>query len=222
MAVIAGARREWDASILEQVPDQRSPGPRRTHATDAGAVRFDPAGPSLAVVHLTLGSSRRAPIEPLGDTLGIVERPVILTWSGSRADRGPGYASAGLARCCTQRARRRRVRRGVDTAPQPRTATAARAGGLPPRRRDRGRCRGRRRPAAGVAAATSLGRLENVTSAQAAPPAPRPRSPAICQTVTPVRRSSRPPPRRAAGARRGRLGPRRRPNTTTRHRRTWP
>src|SRR4028118_502718 len=44
VAEIAGVRREWEASVLEQVPDQKVAWAATAGATNAGAVRFVPAG----------------------------------------------------------------------------------------------------------------------------------------------------------------------------------
>ena len=41
VAQIAGVRREWDAAIVEQVPDEKVAWAATTGATNAGAVFFD-------------------------------------------------------------------------------------------------------------------------------------------------------------------------------------
>ena len=76
VAEIAGVRREWDASILEQVPDQRIAWAATSGATNAGAVRFEPAGAASTIVHLTLEYEPEGVVEQAGDKLGIVERQV--------------------------------------------------------------------------------------------------------------------------------------------------
>jgi carbon monoxide dehydrogenase subunit G len=76
VAEIAGVRREWEASILEQVPDQKIAWAATAGATNAGAVRFAPAGPTATVVSLTLEYEPEGVIEQVGDKLGIVERQV--------------------------------------------------------------------------------------------------------------------------------------------------
>jgi hypothetical protein len=76
VAQIAGVRREWEATILEQVPDTRIAWAATSGATNAGAVRFEPAGPGSTVVHLTLEYEPEGLVERVGDTLGIVERQV--------------------------------------------------------------------------------------------------------------------------------------------------
>src|SRR3954449_13249816 len=53
VAEIAGVRREWESSILEQVPDTKIAWAATSGATNAGAVRFEPAGPSSTLVYLS-------------------------------------------------------------------------------------------------------------------------------------------------------------------------
>ena len=76
VAEIAGVRREWEAAILEQVPDQKVAWAATSGATNAGAVRFEPAGPASTVVSLTLEYEPEGVVEQVGDKLGIVERQV--------------------------------------------------------------------------------------------------------------------------------------------------
>ncbi|MGY1632968.1 SRPBCC family protein [Geodermatophilus sp. SYSU D01186] len=76
VAEIAGVRREWEAAILEQEPDTRIAWAATSGATNAGAVRFEAAGPNATVVHLTLEYEPEGVVERVGDALGIVERQV--------------------------------------------------------------------------------------------------------------------------------------------------
>ncbi|MCZ2809940.1 SRPBCC family protein [Modestobacter sp. VKM Ac-2979] len=76
VAEIAGVKREWDAAILEQVPDQKIAWAATGGATNAGAVRFEPAGPASTIVHLTLEYEPEGVVEQAGDKLGIVGRQV--------------------------------------------------------------------------------------------------------------------------------------------------
>jgi carbon monoxide dehydrogenase subunit G len=76
VAEIAGVRREWEASILEQVPDQKVAWAATSGATNAGAVRFEPAGADSTVVYLSLEYEPEGLVEQVGDKLGIVERQV--------------------------------------------------------------------------------------------------------------------------------------------------
>lgn len=76
VAEIAGVRREWDAAILEQEPDRKVAWAATGGATNAGAVRFEAAGPSSTIVYLTLEYEPEGAVEQVGDKLGIVERQV--------------------------------------------------------------------------------------------------------------------------------------------------
>ena len=75
-AEIAGVRREWEASVLEQVPDSKVAWAATSGATNAGAVRFEADGPDATTVHLTLEYEPEGLVEQAGDKLGVVERQV--------------------------------------------------------------------------------------------------------------------------------------------------
>ena len=74
VAEIAGVRREWDAEILEQVPDEKVAWAAISGATNAGAVHFAPAGPDRTVLTLHLEYEPEGLVESAGDALGIIER----------------------------------------------------------------------------------------------------------------------------------------------------
>jgi carbon monoxide dehydrogenase subunit G len=74
VAEIGGVRREWDAAVLEQVPDQKVAWAATSGATNAGAVRFQPAGPNSTIVYLELEYEPEGLVEQVGDKLGIVGR----------------------------------------------------------------------------------------------------------------------------------------------------
>jgi uncharacterized membrane protein len=74
VAEIAGVKREWDAAILEQVPDEKIAWAATEGATNAGTVQFSPAGPDRTVVTLTLEYEPEGLVEKAGDQLNIVER----------------------------------------------------------------------------------------------------------------------------------------------------
>jgi hypothetical protein len=74
VAEIAGVRREWEAAILEQIPDQKIAWAATEGATNAGAVRFEPAGLTSTIVHLSLEYEPEGLVEQAGDKLGIVGR----------------------------------------------------------------------------------------------------------------------------------------------------
>src|SRR5215207_1797656 len=73
VAEIAGVRRQWQAKILEQVPDQRIAWAATEGATNAGAVDFEDVGGGQTRVHLTLEYEPEGLIEKVGDKLNIVE-----------------------------------------------------------------------------------------------------------------------------------------------------
>ncbi|MGY1822796.1 SRPBCC family protein [Geodermatophilus sp. SYSU D00079] len=119
VAEIAGVRREWEASVLEQVPDQKVAWAATSGATNAGAVRFEAAGPNATVVHLTLEYEPEGVVEQVGDELGVVERQVRSdlerfkalvedegyptgVWRGS-VDAGAGVGTPGVADAAASR-----------------------------------------------------------------------------------------------------------------------
>src|SRR5690242_11891535 len=74
VAEIAGVRRQWQARILEQVPDQKVAWAATEGATNAGAVTFEDVGGGQTSVSLFLEYEPEGLVEKAGDTLNIVER----------------------------------------------------------------------------------------------------------------------------------------------------
>ncbi len=74
VAEIAGVKREWDAVIVEQVPDQKVAWAATEGATNAGAVYFAPAGESQTTVTLSLEYEPEGLVEKVGDRFDIVEK----------------------------------------------------------------------------------------------------------------------------------------------------
>src|SRR5215212_9599242 len=74
VAEIGGVKREWDATILEQVPNEKIAWAATEGATNAGAVYFAPAGPEKTTVSLHLEYEPEGAVEKAGDAAGIVER----------------------------------------------------------------------------------------------------------------------------------------------------
>ena len=96
VAEIAGVRREWEATIIEQVPDQKIAWAAKEGATNAGAVRFQPIGPGSTEVHLSLEYEPEGLVEKVGDKLGIVERQVESDLERFKAlVESEGYATGG-------------------------------------------------------------------------------------------------------------------------------
>jgi uncharacterized membrane protein len=74
IAQIAGVKREWDAAILEQIPDRKVAWAATTGTTNAGAVYFEPLGPDRTGVRLVLEYDPEGFVEKVGDWLNIVSR----------------------------------------------------------------------------------------------------------------------------------------------------
>jgi carbon monoxide dehydrogenase subunit G len=73
VAEIAGVRRQWQARIVEQIPDQKVAWAATEGATNAGAVSFSDAGGGQTSVHLSLEYEPEGLVEKVGDKLNIVE-----------------------------------------------------------------------------------------------------------------------------------------------------
>jgi hemerythrin superfamily protein/carbon monoxide dehydrogenase subunit G len=74
VAEIAGVRRQWVATVLEQVPDEKVAWAATEGATNAGAVAFEPVGTARTRVTLSLDYEPEGIVEKAGDALNIVER----------------------------------------------------------------------------------------------------------------------------------------------------
>ena len=76
VAEIGGVKREWEARILEQIPNEKVAWAATEGATNAGAVYFAPAGAGQTNVRLELEYEPEGLVETVGDKLGVVERRV--------------------------------------------------------------------------------------------------------------------------------------------------
>jgi uncharacterized membrane protein len=74
VADIAGVRREWDAKITEQHPDERIAWQATSGAENAGAVTFHRLAPASTKVMLQLEFDPEGFVEQAGDALGFVRR----------------------------------------------------------------------------------------------------------------------------------------------------
>src|SRR3954463_1651268 len=74
VAEIAGVRRQWIATVLEQVPNRKVAWAAAEGATNAGAVTFETVGGSRTRVTLSLDYEPEGVVEKVGDALNIVER----------------------------------------------------------------------------------------------------------------------------------------------------
>ena len=76
-AEIWGKDKEWDAEIVEQVPDQRIAWRSTTpDAPNAGMVRFEPLSADRTRVRLTMDYEPQGAVENLGDALGVLSARV--------------------------------------------------------------------------------------------------------------------------------------------------
>ena len=74
VAEIAGVRRQWEARILEQVPDHKVAWAASEGATNAGVVTFEDVGGDQTKVTLVLEYEPEGLVEKVGDSLGVIER----------------------------------------------------------------------------------------------------------------------------------------------------
>jgi Polyketide cyclase / dehydrase and lipid transport len=74
VAEIAGVKRQWDATILEQRPDEKVAWAADEGATNAGAVYFTPVGAGQTLVRLELEFEPEGLVEKVGDALNVVGR----------------------------------------------------------------------------------------------------------------------------------------------------
>ena len=74
VAEIAGVKRQWEAKILEQVPDRKVAWAATSGATNAGEVRFEDVGGGQTSVRLFLEYEPEGLVEKVGDKLNIVEK----------------------------------------------------------------------------------------------------------------------------------------------------
>ncbi len=74
VAKVAGVKREWDAEITEQHPDQRVAWKATTGTRNAGVVTFHRLADSTTRVMLQLDVEPEGAVEKAGDALGFVNR----------------------------------------------------------------------------------------------------------------------------------------------------
>lgn len=76
VAEISGKRKEWNAEIFEQIPDQRIAWRSTTGAKNSGMVNFFPVGENRTRITLKLNYDPEGVMENVGDMLGVVGRRV--------------------------------------------------------------------------------------------------------------------------------------------------
>src|SRR3954471_15580565 len=74
VAEIAGAKREWDAEIVDQQPDQRIAWRSIDGTGTGGIVTFQPAGAAATRVNLQMEVEPEGVVEAIGDRLGFVSK----------------------------------------------------------------------------------------------------------------------------------------------------
>jgi ribosome-associated toxin RatA of RatAB toxin-antitoxin module len=74
VAQIFGVKRQWEAKVLEQRPDQKVAWAATSGATNAGAVSFEDLGGDQCRVTLSLEYEPEGLVEKAGDALNVVER----------------------------------------------------------------------------------------------------------------------------------------------------
>ncbi|MET3176144.1 UNVERIFIED_ORG: putative membrane protein [Arthrobacter sp. UYCu721] len=74
VAHIAGVRRQWEATIVEQIPDRRIEWASAEGATNSGVVEFSDAGGNKTELSLTLEYRPEGMVEKVGDLLHVVAR----------------------------------------------------------------------------------------------------------------------------------------------------
>ncbi len=74
VAEIAGIKRQWEATILEQVADKKVAWAATEGATNAGQVTFEDLGGGQCRVHLALDYEPEGVVEKVGDKLNVVEK----------------------------------------------------------------------------------------------------------------------------------------------------
>ena len=76
VANVGGERKEWDARITEQIPDQRIAWRSEGGEFTSGVVSFQPPTPDKTRVTVRLNYEPKNITEKIGDTLGVVSRRV--------------------------------------------------------------------------------------------------------------------------------------------------
>lgn len=76
VAKIGGVRKEWDAEITQQEPDQRIAWNATSGAENAGAVNFHRLDDHKTRITLTMDIDPEGVLENLGDAAGVPERQI--------------------------------------------------------------------------------------------------------------------------------------------------
>ena len=75
-AEVGGKHKEWNARIIEQIPDHRIAWKSEAGEDTAGTVSFQSEGPNRTRVNLELCYDPKGFVESAGDSIGVVSRRV--------------------------------------------------------------------------------------------------------------------------------------------------
>lgn len=75
-AEVAGRRKEWDAEIVEQVPDEVVSWRSTSGTLNAGSVSFTPVGPDKCRITLIMSYEPEGGLEAVGSALGVLSARV--------------------------------------------------------------------------------------------------------------------------------------------------
>jgi uncharacterized membrane protein len=76
VAELGGKRHEWEAEIVEQVPDQRIVWRSVDGKGSSGEVRFEPLGPDRTNIEVAMSWEADGLLETLGSAVGVDDRRV--------------------------------------------------------------------------------------------------------------------------------------------------
>ena len=76
VADVAGKQTEWEAEIVDQVPDRRVAWRSTAGTPNGGTVTFEPAGPDKTKVTVAIEAEPTDPLEKAGAAVGMLDRQV--------------------------------------------------------------------------------------------------------------------------------------------------
>jgi uncharacterized membrane protein len=76
VAAVGGRKKEWDAEIVEQIPDERIAWRSTSGVPNAGVVYFRPKDQNHTVVTLQMNYEPEGAMERAGDAIGLLSRRV--------------------------------------------------------------------------------------------------------------------------------------------------
>jgi uncharacterized membrane protein len=74
--VVGGQRKQWTAEIVDQTPDRRVAWKSTQGTENAGAVMFEPLGPTRTQITLRIDAEPDGILERMGDAAGFLDRRV--------------------------------------------------------------------------------------------------------------------------------------------------